>query len=336
MNSYPIIPGESIINIPLKHTWKIFAEYDENAKRQQKDFNKLQKSILVLGVIATALALSQTQFRNFFQINTIQYNAISLAILILPISISILIAARNQFKFGNKWILFRAGAEGIKREIFVYRMHALNYSDKPRGQLSRDQILSNRIDGITRQLLQTEVNVSAIQPYNESNEKPVPPKMYGAAADDNGYSDLTPDDYLKIRMGDQVNYYKNRIVQLDFRLRIFQWLIYITGGVGTFLAAVHFELWVALTVALVSLFTAFLEYRQVQSTLIQYNQAVTNLENLQNWWITLPLDDKKKQENIDKLVDTSETILNSELTVGFSRCKAQWQRYMNRNLNNSG
>ena len=70
----------------------------------------------------------------------------------------------------------------------------------------------------------------------------------------------------------------------------------------------------ALTVALVSLFTAFLEYRQVQSTLIQYNQAVTNLENLQNWWITLPLDDKKKQENIDKLVDTSETILNSELT----------------------
>ena len=25
-------------------------------------------------------------------------------------------------------------------------------------------------------------------------------------------------------------------------------------------------------------------------------------------------DDKKKQENIDKLVDTSETILNSELT----------------------
>jgi cytidylate kinase len=103
-------------------------------------------------------------------------------------------------------------------------------------------------------------------------------------------------------------------VQLDLRLRIFQWLIYITGGVGTFLAAVHLQLWVALTVALVSLFTAFLEYRQVQSTLILYNQAVTNLENLQNWWTTLPQDDKKKQENIDKLVDTSETILNSELT----------------------
>jgi hypothetical protein len=314
MNSNPTPPGGPTINVPLKHTWKIFAQYDENAKRQQKDFNKLQKSILVLGVIATALALSQTQFRGFFHINTIQYGAISLAILILPISISILIAARNQFKFGNKWILFRASAEGIKREIYTYRMSALNYSDKQRAQLSRDQVLSNRIDIITRQLLQTEVNVSAIQPYYESNEKPVPPKMYGAAADDNGYSDLTPDDYLKIRIGDQINYYKNRIVQLDLRLRIFQWLIYITGGVGTFLAAVHLELWVALTVAMVSLFTAFLEYRQVQSTLIQYNQAVTNLENLQNWWITLPLDDKKKQENIDKLVDTSETILNSELT----------------------
>ena len=135
-----------------------------------------------------------------------------------------------------------------------------------------------------------------------------------ALADDNGYSDITADDYNKIRIGDQINYYKKRIVQLDQRLRIFQWLIYITGGVGTFLAAVGFELWVALSIALVALFTTFLEYRQIQNTVMQYNQAVTNLVNLQNWWIALPVDEKKKQQNIDKLVDSSETILNSELT----------------------
>ena len=108
-------------------------------------------------------------------------------------------------------------------------------------------------------------------------------------------------------------------------------MIYITGGVGTFLAAIGFELWVALTTALVALFTTFLEYRQIQNTLIQYNQGVTNLANLQNWWIALPIDDKNKSENIDKLVDSAETILNSELTDGFNRCKVQWQRYMNKN-----
>jgi hypothetical protein len=303
-----------ISNTPLNDAWRTFAEYDESAKRQQRDFNRLQISILVLGVIATGLALSQTQFRNYFQLKTLQDNAISLAILILPITISVLVAARNQFKYGNKWVLLRAGAEAIKREIYLYRTYAINYSEKQRGPVSREQVLSKQTDALTRQLMQTEVNLSAIRPYNESTERPIPPKMYGVAADDDGYRDLTPDDYIKIRIGDQISYYKKRIVQLELRLRIFQWLIYIVGGIGTFLAAVHFELWVPLAIALVGLFTTFLEYRQIQNTVIQYNQAVTNLVNLQNWWTTLPTDDKKRQENVDKLVDTSETILNSELT----------------------
>lgn len=314
MTSSPIKVQNPLPNMSLKNTWQIFAEYDENAKRQQTDFNRLQIWILVLGVVATALALSQTQFKNFFQVNTLQDNAISLAILILPITISILIAARNQFKFGNKWVLLRGGAEAIKREIYVYRMHALNYSDNQRGQLSREQVLSSRIDAITRQLLQTEVNLSAIRPYIESTGKPIPPRMYAADINDDGYRDLTPDDYIRIRIGDQINYYKKRIVQLDLRLNVFQWLIYITGGIGTLLAAIGFKLWIALTIALVALFTTFLEYRQIQSTLIQYNQAVTNLLNLQNWWTALPIEDKQKQENIDRLVDSSETILNSEMT----------------------
>jgi hypothetical protein len=168
-------------------------------------------------------------------------------------------------------------------------MHALHYSDSQKGSSSREQVLSNRTDAITRQLLQTEVNLSALQPYNESAKKPIPPKMYGAAASDNGYSDLIPDDYIKIRIGDQINYYKKRIVQLDLRLKMFQWLIYITGGIGTLLAAIGFKLRVALTIALVALFTTFLEYRQIQNTLVQYNQAVTNLLNLQNWRLSISI-----------------------------------------------
>lgn len=196
-----------------------------------------------------------------------QDNAISITILILPITISILVAARNQFKFGNKWVLLRAGAESIKREIYAYRVQALNYNKNQRGSLSREQVLASRTDAITRQLMQTEVNLSAIQSHNESDKKSIPPKMDGSTVEDR-YSDLTPDKYIELRICDQIKFYKKRIVQLDLRLKVFQWLIYITGGVGTFLAAIGFELWVALTIALVALFTTFLEYRQIQNTLI--------------------------------------------------------------------
>ena len=111
-------------------------------------------------------------------------------------------------------MLLRAGAEGVKREIYTYRTHAIKYSNMQRKSLSREQILSKQIDTLTRQLIQTEVNLSAIKPYNESAENPIPPKMYGAAADDDGYRDLTADDYIRVRIGDQIAYYKKRIVQL--------------------------------------------------------------------------------------------------------------------------
>jgi hypothetical protein len=63
----PITAQNPSFNASLKYAWQIFAEYDENAKRQQNDFNRLQIWVLVLGVIATASALSQTHFRDFFK-----------------------------------------------------------------------------------------------------------------------------------------------------------------------------------------------------------------------------------------------------------------------------
>ena len=95
--------------------------------------------------------------QKFFQVDTPQDSAISLAVLILPITISILVTVRSQFKFVNKWILLRGGAEAIKCEIYSYRTNSSNYGEKQRGTLSRDQVLSTRIEAITRQLLQSEI-----------------------------------------------------------------------------------------------------------------------------------------------------------------------------------
>jgi hypothetical protein len=58
MGSSPISLENTSFNTSLKNAWKMFAVYDYNATIQQKSFNKLQTWILVLGVIATALAVS--------------------------------------------------------------------------------------------------------------------------------------------------------------------------------------------------------------------------------------------------------------------------------------
>lgn len=299
----------------LKLAWERFAIYDANAMRQQTSFNRLQLWILSLGVLVTFLALTYTQFQGLLKSYPLQNKALKLAILIMPITISILIAAANRFKAGNKWVFLRAGAEAIKREIYRYRTRAGIYSDQQTddqkvAETSRKAKLACNMEAISHQLMQTEVNLSALRPYGGR----IPPQMYGAAAADDGYSVLTPDRYLTIRLGDQLNYYRLKTVRLEKHSKFLLWSIYIFGGIGTFLAAVGLQLWIALTVGLVGAFTTYFEYQQIENTLMKYNQAATDLANVQVWWTALSEDEKAESENIDKLIWYTETILQREHT----------------------
>lgn len=79
------------------------------------------------------------------------------------------------------------------------------------------------------------------------------------------------------------------------------------------LAAVGLEVWVALTAALVGAFSTFLEYQQVENSLMKYNQAATDLANVKAWWTALSYKEKTDPKNTDMLVGNAEKILQSEL-----------------------
>jgi hypothetical protein len=302
----------------LRLAWERFARYDENANRQQKSFKKIQNWILRLGVLAALLALSQSQIKlllpdpnpnpNFWQSLA---ESLYYPIVVVPILVTLLVAAANRFKAGNKWVLLRGGAEAVKGVIYRYRAGVpLVEEEEPDSPDSRRVQLAHQVEVISRRLMQTEVNLSALRPY----DGPLPPQMHGAAAQDDGFSPLTPKRYVTIRLGDQLNYYRGKTNQLERQLKKLSWLIYIFGGLGTFLAAVGLELWVALTTTLVGTFTTFLEYQQIENTLMKYNQTATDLANLQAWWTALPPQDQAEPVNRQRLVTQTETILQTELT----------------------
>jgi hypothetical protein len=296
----------------LEQAWKLFALYDDNAKHQQKNSNRFQLWILILGVLSTILVLSQTQWiKDTVPEKSLLYKAFQWAIIIMPIAISVLVAASNRFKSGNKWVLLRAGAEAIKREIYKYRILTGIYVKQPEDEFKYKEELVNKISQLNTQLMQTEVNLAALKPYPETG--PIPPEMYGASDKDDGFSFLPPEGYLKIRLGDQVNYYQSKVRKLGMRLKILQWLIYIIGGLGTLLAAVGLELWVALTTTIVGTFSTYMEYQQTENSLMIYNQAATSLTNIQAWWTALPDKKRKDPENIKKLVDNTEKVFQTEL-----------------------
>lgn len=305
--------GDSV----LAQAWGVFADYDLNANIQQKRFHNMQISILMVGIMGTALTLILEVFgpRDATGKEIITawdpWWALRKLLIIVPILLTVLVTAANRFKQGNKWLLLRAGAEAIKREIYCYRTRAMYYHPRS-AESPPEQELSKRVEFITKSTMQTEVNTSALVPYNKSLG--FPPYMYATQGKDDGFSFLTPDRYVEVRLNGQLNYFQKRSIMLDRQLKLFQWLILIIGGVGTYLVAVNQQVWIALTTSVVAAMTTFLGYRQTEETLTNYNQAATDLAKLKAWWNALSPDEQEKQKNVDTLIDSTERVLESELT----------------------
>jgi hypothetical protein len=294
----------------LEDAWKRFADYDHNAKIAQKRSLGLQKWILGLGVAATFLAVSHSILKPVETPWIAQANGyLRYLIILMPIVVSILQAGAAKFKGGANYILLRGSAEALKRQIYRYRAQVGIYSPEETKTEPREVKLARKVKTVGGQLMKTEANQGSLKPYQGQ----LPP-YYEGPEDDDGFSDLDAEEYLTWRLEDQLKWYRSRTERFDKQLRRFHWLILSFGGVGTFLAAIGLEIWIAVTVALAGALSSFLELKQVEATLLAYNQAATDLGGIRIWWHALPRADRTKQENKEKLVMNTETVLQTELS----------------------
>jgi hypothetical protein len=156
--------------------------------------------------------------------------------------------------------------------------------------------------------MHTEVNRGLLrQPPKEFS-----PRTYHAARGDRGSGVLTGDGYLVSRADDQIDYYREKARSLERVLSRLQWLILVIGGVGTLLAALHVDVWIALTTAMIAAITTYLEYEQVENTLMNYNKASSALIAAKGWWFALSPEARRSQDHLDQLVDQCERVLQRE------------------------
>jgi hypothetical protein len=212
----------------LEDAWRRFADYDHNAKIAQKRFLRLRKWILGLGVAATFLALFHSALKPVEAPWIAQVNGyLRYLVILTPILISTLQAGTAKFKGGTNYILLRGSAEALKRQIYRYRAQVGIYSPEETKDEPREVKLARRVKTIGGQLMKTEVNQAGLTLYQGQ----LPPQ-YGAAEEDDGFSDLEPEQYLAWRLEDQLNFYRSRTKKLDRQLRRLQWLAFILGGVS--------------------------------------------------------------------------------------------------------
>jgi hypothetical protein len=316
----------SVLNeILLADIWRAFVIYDRSATNTQKRFMFLRLLILRLSVIVTLLAILHSQFPDLLTINTLfwvkfsptlpsQVDLLQLLVIVAPITVSILLAGTIKFGRGVSWILLRASAETIKQEIYRYRTQVGNYSDP----MSRDINFAQVIQTINERLMKTQVNQGCLawSQVKIADRKSLLTTIHGAIGDQDKdpFSALTADQYREYRALDQLAWYRKKTLDLDKKWQQWQWSIYVLGGVGTFLAAIKWDVWIAVSNAIAASILSFLEFRRFDATLIGYNQTATNLENILCWWHALTKESQADRKNVEKLVESSEKVIQAETT----------------------
>jgi hypothetical protein len=321
--------------------WQRFAEYDKNSVRHRAQWHRLKNLPLVLGVLSTLIVLiysippsiapvtegvrSQlwvdwySSFMN--SLASLRTNGtldliFRFTIIVMPITISIILGVETRLKLGSKYILLRGAAEAVKRGIYSFRALGDRRINPIELHLPYDEkTLNEHLAKISKFLLESDVNEAAFSPYEGS----IPPNMFGAEAYDDGFSFLKPDEYLRIRVGDQLKFYTQRTNQYEKRIRRLQYWMLVFGGVGTFLAAIGAQYWLPFTAAIVSATTAYLEYQQLEHILTKYNLTKSSLENARSKWLSLK--DEERESYIPRLVQDVEAILESE--------NQGWVQYVN-------
>jgi hypothetical protein len=286
----------------LHAAWRLFATYDGLAVRLRKTFERYQISILALGVLATAIALAHKDVRAGWLRDVLHGGAVA-----APLVVSVLVALANRRAAGKRWVLLRGAAEAVKSEIYRYRTRTGVYSraDLRRGEgpADRPRRLAARLTEIESGLMATAASGGALPPYKGS----VPPKMFGAEAEDDGFTWLTAQRYLAIRVADQLSYYHSTVVKLERKRARWQFVTLAAGGVGALLAAAGAEIWIGVTTAIAGGALAHLGYLQVDNTIVAYNSAAAQLAALERDLGAAAMPD------FERLVTGGETVLSTEL-----------------------
>jgi hypothetical protein len=292
----------------LEHAWRQHAAVSRTSARRQLSYRDRAKLILGLGVLVTFLVAVQVVLERdgWLAVYPQLGNLLHLLIVAIPITVGIFTAAMTAFRPGPQWIVLRGTSESIKSEIYRYRARAGKYSFAETRTTPASTKLARAIGSTMGSLMRTDVNTDALETVRSD------PVSKSLVAGDDGRSPLTPDDYLRFRVDDQIRFYREKTRTRARDLRTLGWLILGFGGLGTLLAAFEYEIWVAVTVAVVGAFATYLEATQLQQTVILYNQAATDLDSIRSWWLALPPLEKRTQANVNRLVERSEEIMRAE------------------------
>ena len=283
----------------LEIAWLRHADLDLAADKRTRGFYNIRRWIAGLGVAATLFAIF-TERQLFSGISPTLQVGVDILFVAIPVVASIVAAFATKVFSNGDWLVYRAGAEEIKKEIYTYR------TILPKDKTRRDY-LEKRLGEIQRKIFRNVGGEFSFEGY-----KGPLPKNYkkNNPESDPGFHDLTGEEYVKYRLKHQLDWHNNKIIQRQRERLLMTILILCIGGLGALLAALGgpLAIWVALTASVTAALLGWQELRNVDQTIKNYSKVVMELTLLYNHWQNLEPEERTAAE-IEKTVLGCERIL---------------------------
>ena len=290
----------------LDVAWKRAAILDDMSKRRSAAHYRVRRWIALLGVLATLLAIITHILPNLAL--SLPYPNIAdvvvkgLFIAVPAIASGLAAFATKKYSNGD-WLITRAGAEEIQKEIYFFRTIL-------QKKKSRREYLETRLAEIQRSIYRGLNGEFSFEKYDGR----VPPNYYPEDPNsDPGFADLTGEEYFNYRLQDQLKWHNKEILEYKTERDRLTILILLAGVLGTILAAVSagnssWGIWVAFTASITAALIGWQELRNIDVIVRNYSKVVLELTILQDHWVNLEPEERTNAE-FYKMVRSCEEVL---------------------------
>ena len=280
----------------LESAWKKFAEFDAVSVDHTAAYSRLRLWIALMGVLATLLAIVSGNYGNLFP-PAIAF-VLHLLLIVTPILASVIAAYTNKFFATGDWLVLRAGAEEVLKNVYIYRTIMQNKGE-------RIEWLEEQLRDVQRAVFRG-MNGEYVFKTFKGNLPPAP--RFGYEGSDPGFNDLTGDEYFKYRLENELNWHIKKVnLKQKERVRL-QVIILFSGAMGAILAALGFNIWVALTASLTTTLLGWQELKNLDLIVRNYSKVVLELNIIADHWNHLA-PEQKTQSEFFKMVNFTEDLL---------------------------
>jgi len=275
---------------------------------------------LVLAILLAPLYIGPnlpTDFASLLQIiMPTGQEALRIILFALPLISAGIIAYVTKFIPSQLWAKYRYTAETARREIFLYRMNA--------GAYEKDSLQERQNALLTKlQAVENEADVPVTifePPLFDSDVLRAKVKKMNADKDD-GFSPLTADQYIDLRLNNQYRWYTDKSFREYGAMGRWQVVALTIGGAGSLLAFLGHEAWVAVTTSAAVTVSSLASLMMYGRTYLIYHVAARNLRHSYNRWSAKTDQERANPKHVSKFVVEVENTFESEINIWIQQAK---------------